>query len=47
MTCEVYLSTNPEWAEIGQDNKEEDGRKAGEVGERDRVEVLCSKCGNM
>ena len=39
--------SNPEWAEIGQDSEGEDGRKAGDVGERDRVEVVCGKCGNI
>ena len=39
--------SNPEWAEIGQDSEGEDGRKTGDVKERDRVEVFCGKCGNM
>ena len=30
--------SNPAWAERGQDSKGEDGRKTGDVGERDRVE---------
>ena len=25
----------------------EDGRKIGEVGERDRVQVFCDMCGNL
>ena len=39
--------SNPEWAEVKQDSEGEDGRKASDVGERDRVEVFCGKCGNM
>ena len=39
--------SNPEWAEIGQFSEGEDGRKTNGVGERDRVEVFCGKCGNM
>ena len=39
--------SNPEWAEIGQVREREDGRKTGDVGERDRVEVFSGKCGNM
>ena len=45
--------SNLEGQEVGQDNKVEqvsegeDGRKIVEVGERDRVEVFCGKCGNM
>ena len=31
---------------MGQDIEGENGRKIVEVGERDRVEVFCSKCGN-
>ena len=34
-------------SEIGQVSEGEDGRKTGDVGERDRVEVFCGKCGNM
>ena len=40
-------SSNPEWAEVGQGNEEEVGRKTSGVSERDRVEVFCGKCGNM
>ena len=36
-----------EWFEKGQDREGEDGRKASDVGEKDRVEVFCDKCGNM
>ena len=43
--CVSY--SNPEWAEIGQVRERDDGRKKGDVGERDRVEVFCGKCGNM
>ena len=39
--------SNPEGAEVGQDSEGENGRKIVEVGGRDRVEVLCGKCGNM
>ena len=46
VSCRVSWS-NPFWVEIGQDSEGEDGRKAGDVGERDRVEVFCGKCGNM
>ena len=28
---------NPEWAEVGQDSEGENGRKTGEVGERESV----------
>ena len=45
-SCRVSYS-NPEWAEIGQVSEGEDGRKTSDVGERDRVEVFCGKCGNM
>ena len=31
----------------GHDSEGEEGRKTGEVCERDRVEVLCDKCGNI
>ena len=30
-----------------QDNEGEEGLKIGEVGERDRVEVFCDKCGSI
>ena len=43
--CVSY--SNPEWAEIGQVRERDDGRKTGDVGERDRVEVFSGKCGNM
>ena len=36
-----------EWAEIGQDSEGEDGRKTGDVGERDRVKVFCGNCCNI
>ena len=39
--------SNPEWAERGQVSDGEDVRKTSDVGERDRVEVFCGKCGNM
>ena len=39
--------SNPEWAEVGKDSEGEYGRKPGDVGERDRVETFCGKCGNM
>ena len=35
------------WAETGQVREREDGRKTSDVGERDRVEVFCGKCGTM
>ena len=39
--------SNPAWSERGQVVEREDGRKTGDVGERDRVEVFCGKSGNM
>ena len=38
--------SNPEWAVMGQVSEGEDGRKTSDVGERDRVEVFCGKCGH-
>ena len=39
--------SHPKWPEEGQDSEGEDGRKTSDVGERDRLEVFCGKCGNM
>ena len=39
--------SNPKWPEVGQDSEGEDGRKTGDVGERDRLERFCGKCCNM
>ena len=39
--------SNLEWAEVRQVSEVEDGRKTGDVGERDRVEVFCGKCGKL
>ena len=38
---------DPKAAEVGQDSEGEAGRKTSDVGERERVEVFCGKCGNM